>query len=1796
MLKAQFTENFDGPGPYGLTPTGSPGWSIDPTYSTSSPNSYKGEYGIGGTVYLTSNSFSTVGNNFVVLNFKQICKIEFVDTAKIEISIDGGTTWTQVTSANSSYLGAGDFANQYDRFSEISYPADWALGNAIPPTNGWWKNEGFDISQLANNAADVRVRFVLVDFLSNNGLNGNYGWLLDDISVVASPCELIPPTVTPQVGYPIWQNTVYNLGPYDVYIHGEDNSLDPIQPMGELYYSVNGGSYNPVGGTFLVTGDSTWYTQIPPADSVNETICWYTELYDNCGNIGVSDTFCFTTADGSSVPFCDNFEDPTASFGLWDTTNVAGSNWDIGVPSGITPHGGSNVAGVSLSGNYVVFSEAYITSPIWDFSGVTLANLQFWNTFDSEDTYDGTVFQYTTNPTDPSPTWTTIGTTNDPNGVNWYNGTIFGGDSAAWTGNSNWQESTYELGTVAGLPGAITAQFRFRFTSDVTINGAGFFMDDFCIKIPCGDDVGIKALTSPLNGTGIPAGQPTNINVVLKNFGLNPQTGFDVVYQVNSNAPVTTTFAGSLNASAQTAYGLTGIVAPSGAFTVCMWTNLTGDCDLTNDTICVNLVGIPTIPAPYCDDFESGNIGWVANIDPNAANQTDVWELGTPTSGIPASAFSGTNAWDVNLANPYGSNALTYLYTPFIDFSSVSTGEIKFDLFYDAQAGGDGVTLEYSTDGGISWNNVGNDPNCAKNWYNSNILIGGNATDAWSGPNSGWIFPSYKLCCLANVLGNATPVQFRFVFASNGFATLTGGATIDDFCVTGSNGDDVGVASVGNGVTNFPSGSPLALPITISNSSSTNTITSIPISYSTSNGQTGSFIWTGSLPPCSVLGITLPAINIPAGPMDVCAWTTLAGDINLLNDTSCASIFGVPTVTAPYCDDFEGGNLGWVASIDPSTANQTDIWELGTPGQAPNAANSGTNAWDVNLANAYSDDALTWLASPFFDFSSITSGELKFAIYHNTENSWDGVFLQYSTDAGATWNEVPNDPACAKEWYNENIWYNNGTDAWSGLNSGWKYPSYKLCCLNNVLGNTGLVQFRFGFSSDPSVTVQSGNAVIDDFCITGTNGDDVGVSAVNAGGQTNYPTGTSVILSATLTNASAVSTITSIPVSYLTSDGQSGSFVWTGTLPPCSSLDITIPPVTCATGPMQVCVWTDLTSDNNALNDTACTTIYGQPTIAPTYANYYSDDFESGNIGWAPAIDPAALTTSVWEFGTPNFGTTTGAYTPTTAWDVNLNSAVAGDVLTYLYTPYFDLTNAVGATLKFYQNRSLDIFGPQFNIEYCLNNNNTWTELVPAIPTDATNWYNNGNFWDDLNGGWKQSILKNIENATNGGVPPSLIQFRFVLDNGFGTMDGVSIDNFEIFVPIPLSVTPIIVTSTVQNSLLFPGQPVNFSGNIKNNGVITVNNHMAVLTIDGVVASSDFIDYTSIGGLQPDSSMLHAFAANWIAQPGYHNVCVYTYDPNNQTDNYQLDDTICSTVLVFDSVTTNQLPFCTGFESGSQWVTANSDSYAGQDSWQMGLPSKPTLSGAHTGNVAWATDLSGNYANRDSAGLFSSLIRVQEGHCYKLEFWQRYKMEYGADGGAVDYSVDYGNSWNRVDFTGTPNIQLYGFSPNYTYVTALDPNNPTGLGFTGYRNSWFKTEKTLRPDIDAQLIVRWKFASDFSAVDEGWVIDDVCFTDLGVCTPLGVNEFAQNNFGLSQNYPNPSYSATSIDYVIPEFGNVKLTVTDLLGQTIAVLADGNEGAGLHTVSINTNDLAAGMYIYTLNYNGEQITKRMIVTK
>ena len=116
-----FQENFDPPSlADSVSSSGTPTWSIDNTLSVSTPNSYLNQVGLATSNYLETNTFSTVGNTFVILEFDHICKIEFFDAATVEVSSDNGATWTQVTCPH--YLGNGLFCLPGDKFASNAYP------------------------------------------------------------------------------------------------------------------------------------------------------------------------------------------------------------------------------------------------------------------------------------------------------------------------------------------------------------------------------------------------------------------------------------------------------------------------------------------------------------------------------------------------------------------------------------------------------------------------------------------------------------------------------------------------------------------------------------------------------------------------------------------------------------------------------------------------------------------------------------------------------------------------------------------------------------------------------------------------------------------------------------------------------------------------------------------------------------------------------------------------------------------------------------------------------------------------------------------------------------------------------------------------------------------------------------------------------------------------------------------------------------------------------------------------------------------------------------------------------------------------------------------------------------------------------------------------------------------------------------------------------------------------------------------------------------------------------------------
>ncbi|MEM9819836.1 MAG: HYR domain-containing protein [Bacteroidota bacterium] len=85
-------------------------------------------------------------------------------------------------------------------------------------------------------------------------------------------------------------------------------------------------------------------------------------------------------------------------------------------------------------------------------------------------------------------------------------------------------------------------------------------------------------------------------------------------------------------------------------------------------------------------------------------------------------------------------------------------------------------------------------------------------------------------------------------------------------------------------------------------------------------------------------------------------------------------------------------------------------------------------------------------------------------------------------------------------------------------------------------------------------------------------------------------------------------------------------------------------------------------------------------------------------------------------------------------------------------------------------------------------------------------------------------------------------------------------------------------------------------------------------------------------------------------------------------------------------------------------------------------------------------------------------------------------------------------------------------------------------------------------------------------------------------------------FKLYQNRPNPFKATTLIPFLLPQAGQVSLTVTDVSGNRIKSLEQYFE-AGYHEVSIEQGDLPSpGLFFYQIKIGDQQATRKMIATQ
>ena len=983
-----------------------------------------------GEVYIESDTFCTLGNQQVFLSFGHICKIAPYDSAFIEISKNGGpwiritcddTTTKNVIEGNTQYLTDGDDMLTYkigsNYITSLSYPIAWQQSQNNTPSASWYKKEMFDISGLASDANDVKVRFGLItsDILAST----YFGWLLDSVRITVKLSEEIPPVIThtPYSGglFGIDQPIVANItdangvplksGVKEAKVFYKINggtldslpmtrstgsqfvanmfrpivkdgdtieyyiwALDSAYSMNEAYnrpssngfykYWVSGkpfveypgpGTTYPLGPVYLgeafQVGNICFEATMDDASGIQDAKFYYSKngapidsilmtniglnpagfkIFQACLNVAKNDSIAyyvyakdssvsgfetylpnvpggdtlrwFIARQGLTFPWCDNVDSLTGwtTYGKWHRANLNKT-----ILTGPNHSGGYSFVTDSAA-RYAPNANWTLETPVLSFLGIQDAVLSFyqWRDINAGTTLptaqnglgDAFYLEWSNDWNSPSgATWSHLDNTIPGSSNNWYNRSSFQiFNNRGFDGNTNgWQKSEVVLSQLNNKQN-VKIRFVFRSNSTNTL-GDGVALDDICISKPLPDDVGILQVSNPAS-EGL-AGSIDSVVVAVKNYGSKSISSVPVSFNVNGNKHTKTiNFSPALAPNALSSMVLVDtFTVPEYSFNVCVFSELAGDGNASNDTFCLTSFGVPFLGLPYADSFDTLPNKWLARTD--ILSVSNQWFQGNPSKASISSSFSAPNCWVSQLTSPAAINSSSSVYSPYFDFSNAVNTKLSFYQNRKLSANTI-VRLQYTTDNGNSWNNVGStgvvQPN-GNNWFNGSVT----GLSGWTGNTTGWVKSELRLPANFDYL--TLPVRFRFsITVSN---TPCEGFAFDDFKIDLPPSKDAGVTAIINPV-GLPNAQPTNVKIQVQvKNYGRDTLYSVPINYIRRSGN--KWLATSYIKPNDTLAPGKFGIyDVPGytsddsyyGTYNLCAFTEVPNDGDFSNDSTCKAI------------------------------------------------------------------------------------------------------------------------------------------------------------------------------------------------------------------------------------------------------------------------------------------------------------------------------------------------------------------------------------------------------------------------------------------------------------------------------------------------------------------------------------------------------------------------------------------------------------------------------------------------------------------------------------------------------------------------------------------------------------------------------------------------------------------------------------------------------------------------------------------------------------------------------------------
>jgi hypothetical protein len=436
---------------------------------------------------------------------------------------------------------------------------------------------------------------------------------------------------------------------------------------------------------------------------------------------------------------------------------------------------------------------------------------------------------------------------------------------------------------------------------------------------------------------------------------------------------------------------------------------------------------------PYSEDFEESDGGWTI------AGENSSWQWGKPSNAFIAAAHSGENAWVTSREGNYNNNELSYLVSPRFDFSGLSTDPVlRFRYIHDLEEEFDGAWLEVSSDGGTSWTKAGN--------TQGQFIYNNQSGQRWGGKSGTNANEWRQAGIILAGLSGQEEIMFRFVLQSDGVYPLEG-LGIDKVEVLPSYFDGT-VLGTNLKEINCSLGDAEAVSVIIKNQG--NTVISSGNVCLEIDGLLYCEAITGEIELLSTLSYTFERrFNLsPSHTYFIKAYFEASEDQDHANDTIMQEVVSAPLIaTFSYFEGFDEGSAAW------GSYGSNSSWKI--------KKESTSNAyWATDINGKYNNSEQSFLESPCMDFSAISVPPvLSFDLQLQTEENFDGLWMEISTDGGAAWQKL-------KASENATFWYNNADKQWwDGIlsQSGeWKAVSISL----PKLVEESNVKLRFAFSAD----------------------------------------------------------------------------------------------------------------------------------------------------------------------------------------------------------------------------------------------------------------------------------------------------------------------------------------------------------------------------------------------------------------------------------------------------------------------------------------------------------------------------------------------------------------------------------------------------------------------------------------------------------------------------------------------------------------------------------------------------------